>query len=202
MGLSWGSQFSPHLGPFLGFTIFTPPWVILGVHKFSPPLGPFTPLGSFTPLGNSQGDLSFSGISPPLGSCFIRRFFSFSLHLKSNLLWCFHEKKLKFSESSQTAGPKPPRPNGAHHDLHSSSQSAFVPFPRSESFCKSSSSSCALKHRLSCLLSEMFPLLRHRSPSSWSPSRMSRVDIALQSHFNLCVAAHTRIISSSLPTNV
>ena len=73
MGLSWGSQFSPHLGPFLGFTIFTPPWVILGVHKFSPPLGPFTPLGSFTPLGNSQGDLSFSGISPPLGSCFIRR---------------------------------------------------------------------------------------------------------------------------------
>ena len=133
MGLSWGSQFSPHLGPFLGFTIFTPPWVILGVHEFSPPLGPFTPLGSFTPLGNSQGDLSFSGISPPLGSCFIRRFFSFSLHLKSNLLWCFHEKKLKFSESSQTAGPKPPRPNGAHHDLHSSSQSAFVPFPRSAS---------------------------------------------------------------------
>jgi len=78
----------------------------------------------------------FLGISPPLGSCFIRRFFSFSLHLKSNLLWCFHEKKLKFSKSSQTAGPKPPRPNGAHHDLHASSQSAFVPFPRSESFLK------------------------------------------------------------------
>ena len=103
--------------------------------SFSFSLGRVTPPYLFrTPLGNSQGDLSFSGISPPLGSCFIRRFFSFSLHLKSNLLWCFHEKKLKFSESSQTAGPKPPRPNGAHHDLHASSQSAFVPFPRSESF--------------------------------------------------------------------
>ena len=175
----------------------------MGFTNFHPPLG-HSPLSGHSPLLGFLRVACRSRVFPALWvrvsfgvSCF-----SFSLHLKSNLLWCFHEKKLKFSESSQTAGPKPPRPNGAHHDLHSSSQSAFVPFPRSESFCKSSSSSCALKHRLSCLLSEMFPLLRHRSPSSWSPSRMSRVGIAFQSHFNLCVAAHTRIISSSLSTNV